>query len=1040
MNRMPRVAAATVAGLLGVTIAIAPAATEPASAATATLSKSDYYDKTLAMILGQLAGTLTGYEYVHVINPDGSIDKTQPWIAMPDSAYDLLGGTLGGGGVTSEYPHPTRIPSTGVVHSDDDYVMEAFYQHVMDAHGPEATYLDVRNEIIDHDVLSWGGTDYAIRQIRATNAIPNNAGRAEFGNAAHWLSEPYIETEMLGGDYPGMPTSAAAWAGIPQSMTGDLDNLDFGTMWAQAYAEAYFATDARTLLASAASVLPAGSWARAIYDRAVDLYTTDPSDWRWAANQIVAMQREYFHVSEMNIADRVSDINNAFGILAILYGGNDYESTLKIASLAGYDGDCTAATVTGLMGIIKGTAGTPSEVMTRIYDGGDGVIRQVYDYASIRANYPVDTKITDLTALFQANAEDAIVSRGGSVGATNYTIQREGFTAPKPYVSLTNPGFESGTLTGWSTAQSESGQTFLAESQDDIPQYPNSATGAFRGTVVTTTNTASARLYKTVTGLTAGKTYQADAWIRTASGREARLEVSAFDGTGTILSATTTTDAERSFLFEAGVGSPGWVQKSIVFTLPSGYTSAEVGLFVPPTSNAQKWASIDDLIIREVPASYSAGTRYEAESMTLASASTASSGTASGGQYVTGLTSPSSSVTLSYSNATRSEKILRIRYTNTGAAALQRLYVDNQWVANVPYPTTGTYGMFSENLVEVYLPMNAGSRSIKLVPEKGVVALDAIDIAQARTLSNSVTYTTTDPSYIVRNGVYTLTAKHSGHMLSVDSDSITDGANVIQRTATGGQAQQWIFEDAGGGYYHVRNVETGRALDVLSAGTGNGADVVQWSQLSANNQLWRPVYDGNGYFRLEAKHSGRVLDVSGGTTASGGDVVQWSWLGVDNQRWKLDFVPNASQIASGSTYIFTVGHSGKILGTQSGGTANGTKTVQTSFTNASTQKWKIDYLGDNFYKITSVGANKVIASSGSTDGSDIVLATDSGTDAQKWAIWVQWNGAYRFVNKATGLVIDVAGNSGADGAQVWQWPLFDWPGANQDWYLYLLNH
>ncbi|WP_439593035.1 RICIN domain-containing protein [Microbacterium sp.] len=1023
---------------LAATLVLAPPTVAPASAATATISKSTFRDKVLAMVLGQIGGTLTGYEYVHRIE-GGIIDKTKPWVAMPDSAFQLLGGTLGGGGVTSEYTFPSRLPQTGVVDSDDDFIMEFFYQHVMDEYGTDVNFMNLRDEFIQHDVYSWGGTDLAMRQIYETNQIPNNAGKLEYGNVAYWISEPYIETEMLGANYPGMPASAADWSGIPGRMTGDIDNVDFGRFWASAYSEAFFRTDSRDVLQAASASLPQGSWARAIYDRAVQLHTQNPTDWRWAAQEIVNMQMPIFGVSQMITSDRASDINNAFAILAVLYGANDYTSTLKIASLAGYDGDCTAATVTGLMGILKGTAGTPSAFKDEIYDNGNGVIHQVYDYASIRKDYPVNESIDDIVGLFQSNAEKAITANGGTVGSADYTVQRQAFPTPPAEIPITNGGFESGNLTNWTTTQSTSGQIQLAESQDDVAQIPNSAMGRYRGTVVTTNTTASAGMYTTVTGLTGGATYTASAWLRSPTGRESRLYVSNFNGAGTKLYSTAVTGSTQQINYVPAPVETSWARREITFTVPAGYTSARIGLDLPPTSNPAKWGSIDGVSLRKADG-YIAGSRVEAESMSLVGAVASANSTASGSQVVS-LSSAASSASFTYSNPTRGEKTVRIRYSNPGAAALQDLYVDGAYVARVQFPSTGDGSIVSENLVEVMLPLNAGNRTIKLVPYRGTVNLDAVNMSHKRNLVNAVTYINNDTDYLVNNGIYTVTAKHSGMKLSVTSDSITAGADVIQRTGTGAQAQQWAFQYAGGGYYYVKNMGTGKVLDVSGGGSADGAEVGQWNQLAVDNQLWKPIYVGNGYYRLEAKHSGKVLDVQGGGTASGANVWQWSWGGFDNQLWRLDDAPaDATRVVSGATYSLTVRHSGKALSLQSGGTAAGTLTTQDVYSGASTQKWVITSLGSNFYKIGSVGAaGKVLAAVGTARGDAVALANDTGADAQKWTLWIQWDGQVRIVNKATGMVLDIAGGSTANGAQAWQWPLFDYIGANQDWKLELLN-
>jgi ADP-ribosylglycohydrolase len=56
-----------------------------------------------------------------------------------------------------------------------------------------------------------------------------------------------------------------------------------------------------------------------------------------------------------------ANLNGACGILALLYGGGDFQRTLDLACSIGFDADNQAATMAGLIGVIHGTSVIPRE-------------------------------------------------------------------------------------------------------------------------------------------------------------------------------------------------------------------------------------------------------------------------------------------------------------------------------------------------------------------------------------------------------------------------------------------------------------------------------------------------------------------------------------------------------------------------------------------------------------------------------------------------------------------------------------------------------
>ncbi len=132
---------------------------------------------------------------------------------------------------------------------------------------------------------------------------------------------------------------------------------------------------------------------------------------------------------------------------------------------------------------------------------------------------------------------------------------------------------------------------------------------------------------------------------------------------------------------------------------------------------------------------------------------------------------------------------------------------------------------------------------------------------------------------------FRITARHSGKVADVYNSSTANGGDVVQWTWTGGNNQQWQFQDAGSGYYKIVNRNSGKCLDVNGASTADNADIIQWTCGSGTNQQWRMQDVGSGYFQLIARHSNKCMDVYNAGTGDNADIIQWTCNGQTNQHW-----------------------------------------------------------------------------------------------------------------------------------------------------------
>ncbi len=845
-------------------------------AQTHHITKEEYRDKTLAMILGSIGGALTGYEYLNTYNtPDGfhqpgatqKVPK-EPLLCLPEDWFILLNGTLGGT-TKDEYNYAPWIDGPGRINSDDDQHIDFFNQWLLNKYGLLISYEDIKQEWLSKEVSDFGGGEGAIQVMRDKDLMAPQCGHRDHGNSGHWLPECYIEHEMMGAAFPGMPNKSVAFTDKLSQITGEGEAVQWGYYWAAAHSIAFFETDARTVVEKALGMLPGNSRPKQMYDICVMLHEKYPNDWRPAVRELWTEHwRAPFAVGYDGVM-MVSDVNNGTGFLSILYSNNDYMEVLKISSLAGGDGDCTASAVTGLMGIIKGMAGTPQKFKDDIWANGNGVwINDVVHAFSIKKDFQLEWSYDQLVDMFQQNAEMTIRAYGGTVTQDGYTIKGQSGTIPQ--ITSTNWDFEKGTLEGWHVWKAGGPSSVWNERQcNDNTQACFAATGHNKGTILTQSPTSEAKLYQTITGLTPGASYKIEGRIN-AGGRVARFYAENYGG-------------EYQFAsIQNGVSPFPYVY--LYVTMGANNTSLDVGLHAPPSSAGSQWCSIDDIIITEIehPA---IPARYEAENAIVNNADVNTGASSSGGQYVGGVLNTDSYIAFQNVMAEYDgEYIVRINYANDGGFAQHEVFVNDRRVGFIEHSDTGPWGVFSANVTDAYVKLKKGANTIRFVKAQNVAEIDFIDVLSPFGNNGLPPM----GSQLVDGGIYRIIVRHSGLVLDINGN-IENGSTLVQEEYTGGVSQYFQVHKVEGIFY-LTPVNSSLSLEILGNGTENGDDIGLWGYWGGENQQWAILETEAGYYKIINDKSGLGMDVGGVSLAPGAPIVQWEYLEGHNQQFRFDFV------------------------------------------------------------------------------------------------------------------------------------------------------
>ncbi|MDO4747902.1 MAG: RICIN domain-containing protein [Eubacteriales bacterium] len=235
-----------------------------------------------------------------------------------------------------------------------------------------------------------------------------------------------------------------------------------------------------------------------------------------------------------------------------------------------------------------------------------------------------------------------------------------------------------------------------------------------------------------------------------------------------------------------------------------------------------------------------------------------------------------------------------------------------------------------------------------------------------------------------------VSSSKSGKNLTVN------GTNVVIYDANSDASQVWKFVRQSDGSYKLLNQKDGKALDVESSKADSGTNVQVYTEDGTKAQRWFIYQTTNGYILKAACTRDCVLDIAGGSTSNNANVQQYKYNGSTAQAFKITK------------------------------TANPNKSVFEDMTLAT--------LEENFYaKIywPKAGLNLSLL------GNDVITYPDSNKPAQIWRFEKQSDSSYKIINQKTGYVLEVAGASTSNGANV---QIAQDTGAkNQRWYVYSVN-
>jgi ADP-ribosylglycohydrolase len=290
--------------------------------------------------------------------------------------------------------------------TDDDTVVEWVDLHILETHGLDPTYSQIRDEWVDHlnhDI--WVSARRA-RDLMDAGVMPPATGSTALNPEGVWSIGAQLQTEVFGMMSPGLPGEAARRAIYFARVTNSGLAVEASAFYTTMYALAFFESDVPTLIAQTQTRFPSETRVNQIVANVVDWHRQFPADWRQTRRLI----RDTY---DDDPAWWAAKVNFASTIMALLYGEGDLMKTMTIAALAGWDADNNATTAAGLLGLIYGYHNLPTSIRTA---------SDLYYNEDVTGDLPEYQTVSEIAARTQALAEAVIRQAGGTVENGIYFI------------------------------------------------------------------------------------------------------------------------------------------------------------------------------------------------------------------------------------------------------------------------------------------------------------------------------------------------------------------------------------------------------------------------------------------------------------------------------------------------------------------------------------------------------------------------------------------------------------------------------------------
>jgi hypothetical protein len=342
------------------------------------MKPGEYEDRVRAAWLGQIAGTLMGFQFEHKAAAVARVDKI-----------------------------PDRFRGIPV---DDDWYYEMVAVRAFEKYGIEMAAEQLGEQWKLNSAGSWGSSEQA-RLLMAKGVKAPDSGHPRY-NRLWFTIGPQFSADVYGLIAPGMPNLAAKLAREYGHVNGYAEGADGAVFMAGMTSLAFVEKDPRQIVRKAAQLIHPDSPYRQCLDMVIRM-----ADEGASREQIAGAVEDRWHIEYPATNNAVA--NGALTAIAVWFGEGDYLQTVNYAfSAADFeDADCNAANAAAVVGAMKGMSAIPQSIVDRLGDRIQGT-----EMGGVTLTPPVDESLAELARRTAEIGHKFIAANDGAVTKDNVRV------------------------------------------------------------------------------------------------------------------------------------------------------------------------------------------------------------------------------------------------------------------------------------------------------------------------------------------------------------------------------------------------------------------------------------------------------------------------------------------------------------------------------------------------------------------------------------------------------------------------------------------
>lgn len=365
--------------LLSLLVALGALAGATAAEPPRTIRYEEYQDKVHGVWLGKNIGVLLGEptefalqwskpgEPHRILFQGQDISNVRDWIrGAPDGAHD-----------------------------QDDLYINLISLEALERYGIQVTGAQIAERWLANNPGVACANAAALNNFRY-RILPPLSGHPAFSRNITDI-DAQIDVDVWGMITPGMPRTCWEYTDRAARITNYGEGVYAAVFIASLISEGFFEKDISRLIDRARCNVPARSqYAQMIDD--VRRWHREFPDWRDARQALAAKYESLGGIHAV--------LNSGAVLLGLLYGEGDFDRSLFISMLCGWDSDCNPSTVGGILGAVHGATGIPERWQAPLKD--------IYRGGTVKA-YAPEIAISELGRRTARIGERLVVASGGAV-------------------------------------------------------------------------------------------------------------------------------------------------------------------------------------------------------------------------------------------------------------------------------------------------------------------------------------------------------------------------------------------------------------------------------------------------------------------------------------------------------------------------------------------------------------------------------------------------------------------------------------------------